>query len=235
MQTLFLIPARGGSKGIPGKNVKLFAGKPLVSYSILLARQFAKDSDICLSTDDDAIVVVAEKMGLPVLFRRPPEFATDTASSNDVILHTLGFYASLGRTFDNIVLLQPTSPLRQAIHLKEALSLYTPEIDLVLSVKLTEANPYFVLFEENDDGLLEKSKTGNFTRRQDCPKVWQANGAIYIYNVNSLKQAIEPATRRIVKYVMESKYSADLDTELDWQYAEYLNSKLNILQIFDEA
>ena len=228
MQTLFLIPARGGSKGIPGKNVKLFAGKPLVSYSIELARQFAKDRDICLSTDDDTIAAVAKSMGMPIPFRRPHELATDTASTNDVIKHALDFYASLGRTYDNIVLLQPTSPLRQTIHIKEALSLYTNEIDLVLSVKLAEANPYFVLFEETEDGFLEKSKTGTFTRRQDCPKVWQANGAIYIYNVERLKQAIEPENRRIVKYVMESKYSVDLDTELDWQYAEFLNSKLNI-------
>lgn len=229
MQTLFLIPARGGSKGIPGKNIKLFAGKPLLSYSIELARQFAEDKDICLSTDDDAIAAVAEKMGLPVPFRRPPEFATDTASSNDVIMHALGFYESLGRSYDCIVLLQPTSPLRQASHVKEALALYAEKTDLVLSVKLADANPYFVLFEENKEGFLEKSKTGNFTRRQDCPEVWQANGAIYIFNVQSLKQGVEPARRKIVKYVMEGKYSADLDSELDWLFAEFLNSKLNIL------
>jgi CMP-N,N'-diacetyllegionaminic acid synthase len=229
MQTLFLIPARGGSKGIPGKNVKLFAGKPLISYSIDLARQFARDSDICLSTDDDGIAAFAEKMGLPLPFRRPGEFATDTASSNDVIMHALRYYESQGRSYDNIVLLQPTSPLRKAVHIKEALALYSQDIDLVLSVKLTDANPYFVLFEENKNGLLEKSKTGTFTRRQDCPEVWQANGAIYIYNVKSLKQNIEPAHRRIVKYVMESKYSADLDSEFDWLFAEFLNSTLTIL------
>ena len=113
MQTLFLIPARGGSKGIPGKNVKLFAGKPLVSYSIALARQFAKDRDICLSTDDDTIAAVAKSMGMPIPFRRPPELGTDTATTNDVIMHALDFHASIGRTYDNIVLLQPTSPLRQ--------------------------------------------------------------------------------------------------------------------------
>jgi len=235
MQTLFLIPARGDSKGIPGKNVKLFAGKPLVSYSIALAREFVRDVDICLSTDNVAIAAVAERMGLPVPFHRPPELATDTASTNDVIMHALDFYASLERTYNNIVLLQPTSPLRQAFHVREALSLYSHEIDLVLTVKLAEANPYFSLFEETPDGFLEKSKNGPFTRRQDCPKVWQANGAIYIYNVERLKQPIEPAYRRIVKYVMESKYSADLDTEHDWQYAEFLNSKLKILQSSKEA
>ena len=143
MHTLFIIPARGGSKGIPGKNVRLFAGKPLLSYSIDLARQFAADADICLSTDDDAIAGVAEGMGLHLPFRRPPELSTDTASSEEVIRHALDFYTSRGNSYDNIVLLQPTSPLRQAFHVKEALALYSPDIDLVLSVKLAEANPYF--------------------------------------------------------------------------------------------
>lgn len=229
MHTLFIIPARGGSKGIPGKNARLFAGKPLVSYSIELARQFAADADICLSTDDDAIAAVAEGMGLHLPFRRPPELSTDTAPAEEVIRHALDFYTSRGNSYDNLVLLQPTSPLRQAFHVKEALALYSPHIDLVLSVKLAEANPYFVLFEETKDGFLEKSKTGTFTRRQDCPLVWQANGAIYVFNVQSLRQAIKPANRRIMKYVMEDKYSADLDTETDWQYAEFLQSKLSLL------
>jgi CMP-N,N'-diacetyllegionaminic acid synthase len=235
MQTLFIIPARGGSKGIPGKNLKLFAGKPLLSYSIDLARQLTKDRDICLSTDDDAIIALAEGMGLALPFRRPYELATDKATTDDVIRHALDFYISIGRTYDNIVLLQPTSPFRQVSHVQEALSLFTPEIDLVLSVNLAEANPYFVLFEETKDGFLIKSKTGTFTRRQDCPKVWQANGAVYIYNVQSLLKGIEPANRRIVKYEMEYEYSADLDTELDWLFAEFLNSKLHLLQAPDEA
>jgi CMP-N,N'-diacetyllegionaminic acid synthase len=228
MKTLFLVPARGGSKGIPGKNIKLFSGKPLISYSIELARQFTSDDNICLSTDDDEIAAVAESMGLIVPFHRPSELSTDTASTNDVILHAVSYYKSIGRSFDTIVLLQPTSPFRKAFHLNEALALYSADVDLVMSVKLTEANPYFVLFEENEEGFLEKSKTGNFKRRQDCPQVWQANGAIYIYNVKSLKEN-KPLKRRILKYVMESTYSVDLDSELDWQFAEFLNTKLKLL------
>jgi CMP-N,N'-diacetyllegionaminic acid synthase len=228
MKTLFLIPARGGSKGIPGKNIKLFAGKPLISYSIELARQFTSDDNICVSTDNDEILAVAESLGLAVPFHRPLELSTDTASTNDVILHALRYYESIGHSFDAIVLLQPTSPFRKAYHLKEALDLYSANVDLVMSVKLTDANPYFILFEENNAGFLENSKIGNFTRRQDCPKVWQANGAIYIYNVKSM-QNNKPLKSRILKYVMESTYSVDLDTELDWQFAEFLNAKLKLL------
>ena len=228
MNTLFLIPARGGSKGIPRKNIKLFAGKPLLSYSIELARQITSDDNICLSTDDDEITALAEGLGLVVPFRRPEPLSSDTASTNDVILHALGFYESIGRYFENVVLLQPTSPFRQLYHLREALELYTPDVDLVMSVKLTDANPYFVLFEENESGFLEKSKNGNFSRRQDCPEVWQANGAIYVFNVRSLKEN-KQLNRRILKYVMESKYSVDLDTELEWEFAEFITAKLKLL------
>jgi CMP-N,N'-diacetyllegionaminic acid synthase len=228
MGTLYLIPARGGSKGIPGKNIKLFSGKPLISYSIDLARQFTSDDNICVSTDDDGIATIAERMGLVVPFRRPPELSSDEATTNDVILHAIEYYKSIDRSYDALVLLQPTSPFRQEFHLKEALALYTEDVDLVMSVKLTDANPYFVLFEENEAGFLEKSKIENFTRRQDCPEVWQANGAIYIYNVNSLNKE-KSQKCRIKKYVMESKFSVDLDTELDWQFAEFLNSKLKLL------
>lgn len=228
MEILYLIPARGGSKGIPGKNIKLFSGKPLISYSIELARQFTSDDNICVSTDSDEIAAIAESMGLVVPFRRPTELSSDEATTNDVILHAIEYYKSIGRSYVALVLLQPTSPFRQEFHLKEALALYSEDVDLVMSVKLTEANPYFVLFEENEAGFLEKSKTGIFTRRQDCPEVWQANGAIYIFNVNSLNKE-KSQKRRIKKYVMESKFSVDLDTELDWQFAEFLNSKLKLL------
>jgi len=228
METLFLIPARSGSKGIRRKNIKIFGGKPLINYSIELARQFTSDSNICLSTDDDEIMAIAEELGLIVPFRRPLILSSDTSSTSDVILHAIDYYKSIGRSFDAVVLLQPTSPFRQAFHLKEALALYSPDVDLVMSVKLTDANPYFVLFEENEKGFLEKSKSGNFSRRQDCPPVWQANGAIYIYNVKFLKEN-KPLNCRILKYVMESKYSVDLDTELDWQFAEFLNAKQNLL------
>ena len=124
MNPLVIIPARGGSKGIPHKNIKPLNGKPLICYSIDVARQFTSDQNICVSTDDDKIIDVVEQYGLQVPFKRPAELATDTASSNDVLLHVLNFYEQQGKTFDVIILLQPTSPFREVGFLKEAMSLF---------------------------------------------------------------------------------------------------------------
>ncbi len=223
--TLFIIPARGGSKGIPGKNIRLFAGKPLIAYSIELARTFVSDKHICLSTDSGDITNVANQMGLPVPFRRPDNLATDTASSRDVILHALSYYNSIGIRYKRIILLQPTSPLRQPFHIAEAIELLKPGINGVMSVKKTEANPYFVLFEEDENGFLKKSKTGTYTRRQDCPDVWEANGAVYIYDTDWYANA-ETGNGKIIKYVMDAQYSVDLDTETDWLFAEFMYQRL---------
>ncbi|HAQ65681.1 MAG TPA: acylneuraminate cytidylyltransferase family protein [Bacteroidales bacterium] len=223
--TLFIIPARGGSKGIPGKNIRLFAGKPLLAYSIDLARAFVPDDNICLSTDSIDIARVATQMGLPVPFRRPEHLATDIASSRDVILHALSHYETLGKHFKRFVLLQPTSPLRQPFHIAEAMDLLKPSINGVMSVKSTNANPYFVLFEEDENGFLKKSKTGSFNRRQDCPDVWEANGAVYVYDTEWYKNT-DGSNAKLVKYVMDERYSVDLDTETDWLFAEYMQQRL---------
>ena len=112
---LYVIPARGGSKGIPGKNIKPLAGRPLISYTIEVAKQVATDiSDICLSTDDLRIIAVAEAEGLKVPFVRPAHLATDTCGTYEVLIHALDFYKSIGREYDTLVLLQPTSPFRTA-------------------------------------------------------------------------------------------------------------------------
>ncbi len=232
MKTLFVIPARGGSKGIPYKNIKSFVGKPLIYYAIDAARQFTDDTNICVSTDDQEIAKTVENYGLKVPFMRPAALATDTATSDDVLLHAINFYsqtyAQQGIHYDNLVLLQTTSPFRKAEHIKQALALYHNAIDMVVSVFETEANPYYVLCEENENGFLQKSKslTQNITRRQDVPKVWQYNGAIYIINIKQflLHQKLS-ALQKVVKYEMESLHSLDLDTPLDWAYGEFLVEK----------
>jgi N-acylneuraminate cytidylyltransferase len=225
MNILYIIPARGGSKGIPGKNIKMLGGKPLICHSIEIARQLAKDEDICVTTDDSLIIAEVEKMGLHVPFVRPAELATDTAGSYEVILHALHFFEKQGKVYDAIVLLQPTSPFRKPEFVKEAIALYNNSIDQVVSVVETKSNPYYILFEEDSNGFLQKSKQGNFTRRQDCPKVYEYNGSIYVMNVNSLKKKNIGQFNKVVKYVMEAKWSIDLDTPLDWEFAEFLYSK----------
>ena len=221
-KTLFIIPARGGSKGIPAKNIKLLGNKPLIIYSVDFARQFAGDENICVSTDNDAIIDVVAKYGLKVPFKRPDELATDTAGTHEVLLHAINYYKSKGREFDKLVLLQPTSPFRQSEHFITANELYNETLDMVVTVSESKANPYFNLFEENKEGLLEKSKPGNYTRRQDCPVVYAYNGSIYIINVKSLLMDKLNTFKKVKKSVMQAEYSLDLDTELDWLMAEFL-------------
>jgi len=223
MNTLFLIPARGGSKGLPGKNIMPLQGKPLILYSIELARQFSSDDMICVSTDEQEIIEVVNSVDLPVPFIRPPDLATDEANSYDVMCHAINEYALKGKQIDNLVLLQPTSPLRKSIHLEEAMALYHKDIDAVVSVKQSHSNPYFSLFEEGDNGYLEKSKELHITRRQDAPPVYEFNGAIYIVNTMSIKRYKSISELpKIVKYIMPKENSVDIDDLTDFKYCEFL-------------
>jgi CMP-N,N'-diacetyllegionaminic acid synthase len=224
MKDFILIPARGGSKGIPGKNIKSLNGRPLIYYTLDAACAVASPENICVSTDSDEIIRVVKEYGLDVAFKRPDYLATDTASSYDVVRHALDFYEQKGMNYDRVLLLQPTSPLRTKTHIREALSLYQPGMDMVVSVKITSANPYCTLFEENGEGFLKQSKPGSFTRRQDCPSVYEYNGAIYVMNVQSLKNGPPGRFSKIRKYVMTEEDSVDIDTNIDWVVAEAILS-----------
>ena len=223
MKTLYVIPARGGSKGIPGKNIKPLAGKPLISYTIDVARELAPDCDICVTTDDADIISTVEAMDLKVPFVRPAELATDHSGTYEVLIHALYFYESQGIHYDTLLLLQPTSPLRTADDVRSCLQLYTPEIDMVVSVMQAATNPYYNAFETDENGFLHISKgDGKYTRRQDAPKVWEYNGAVYVINTASLrKMKLGEFTRRKM-YEMSRELSIDLDTPTDWLIAETL-------------
>lgn len=221
MKILVIIPARGGSKGIPHKNIKPLDGKPLIHYTIDEAREIVGDEDICVSTDDPEIIKCVEDYGLKVPFVRPEELATDTAGTYEVLLHALNFYEKQGRNYDVVLLLQNTSPFRKAEQIKEALKLYSPDVDMVVSVKECAANPYYCVFEEDSNGYLHVCKgDGNIFRRQDAPKVYEYNGAIYIMNAETLKTTHMHKMQKRVKYVMDEISSFDLDTMTDWNIAE---------------
>lgn len=228
MNILVIIPARGGSKGIPHKNIKPLNGKPLIYYTIDVARGIVKDEDICVSTDDSEIIQCVEDYGLKVPFVRPAELATDTAGTYEVLLHALYFYEKQGKKYDVVLLLQNTSPFRTIDQVKEAIALYEPEIDMVVSVKECSANPYYCVFEEDEAGYLHISKgDGNITRRQDAPKVYEYNGAIYVINPETLKHMPLGKFTKRVKYVMDDLHSVDLDNLIDWKFAEMIiNEKL---------
>lgn len=220
MKPLVIIPARGGSKGVKGKNIKELNGKPLIHYTVEAAREIFMDEQIIVSTDDDEIRKVVESIGLKVPFLRPKELATDTSTSRDVLLHALEWYSKHRTVPDVIILLQPTSPLRKAKHIQEAFALFSMEYDMVVSVKETKSNPYYVLFEEDEEGFLRKSKSSRFTRRQDIPRVWEYNGAIYLINRNSLIGKEIDQFTRVLKYQMNDTNSVDIDTELDFLICE---------------
>lgn len=218
---LVIIPARGGSKGIPYKNIKPLNGKPLIYYTLdLVSGVFDKD-DICVSTDDEKIIKAVEDYGINVPFVRPEEYSSDTATSLDVIFHALDFYKKQNKKYDYTLLLQPTSPLRTLDQLKECLSRIGKEdFEMIVSVKLTDANPYYVLAEEDENGILRKSKEATFTRRQDCPDVWEYNGAFYLINNTALSEKRSLALLEKKKFVMDAIHSIDIDTPLDWIIAE---------------
>ena len=226
MKILVIIPARGGSKGIPHKNIKPLNGKPLIHYTIDEAREIVGDDDICVSTDDPEIIKCVEDYGLKVPFVRPEELANDTAGTYEVLLHALSFYEKQGRHYDVVLLLQNTSPFRKAEQIKEALALYNDNVDMVVSVKECAANPYYSVFEEDNNGFLHVCKgDGNIIRRQDAPKVYEYNGAIYIMNAEKLKTTHMHKMQKRVKYVMDDQSSFDLDTMWDWQMAEMIKKE----------
>ncbi len=230
MKTLYLIPARGGSKGIPGKNIKLFCNKPLICHSIDHAREAgALDEDICVSTDSEEIKRVVEGYGLPVPFLRPDYLATDGCGTYEVILHALQWYKDMGQEFDRVVLLQPTSPLRTAEDIKGACELWNPGLDMVVSVTEAHTNPYYNAFEPDNNGFLRISKgKGKLTRRQEAPPVYEFNGAVYVMSVKSLLSGPLSSFAKRIPYLMPQERSVDLDTPLDWVIAETLAGKSSI-------
>ena len=222
MKALYLIPARGGSKGIPHKNIKPLNGKPLINYSIDIARKFVEDKDICVSTDDLKIKEVAEEYGLKVPFLRPDELASDTSTTSDVIVHALNYYESLGIKYDAVVLLQPTSPLRKENDVKNALDLYNDSLDMVTTVKKSYVAA--VLCEETPEGYIKDVFIPD-TRRQDAKPLYEYNGAVYVINAKSVKEKGLAGLTKIKKSVMSDENSVDIDTMLDWYIVEALMNK----------
>ncbi len=226
MKILYLIPARAGSKGLPGKNTKILGGKPLIVHSIDFAlKNIKKGDELCISTNDKEVLGIASDLGITIPFERPEELASDFATSYDVIMHAINHYADNDTFFDSILLLQPTSPYRNQDDFENLIESYDNEVDMVVSVKKAKENPYFTLFEENEFGFLGKSKKGDFQRRQDCPDVFAFNGSMYLIRVDSLKKNTFSGFKKIKKIVMPEERSIDIDTMADWILAEYYLNK----------
>ncbi len=216
--TLFVIPARGGSKGLPGKNIKELCGKPLIAYSIDVAREFVEDKHICVSTDSEVIKQKVESYGLSVPFLRPNYLATDSATTNDVLVHAVNFFKEQGFEYKKLVLLQPTSPLRTSQDVQGAIELYRDDIDMVVSVMKSHAPA--VLCSENEDGFVELVYNKNSAGRQQLQDMYEFNGAVYVMNVQSLVEKSIAGFSKKVKYVMSKENSVDIDDIYDFKLVE---------------
>lgn len=224
VKPFFLIPARGGSKGVPGKNIRNLNGKPLICHSIEHGLKIGNSEDVIVSTDSEEIAEIAKEAGANVPFLRPAELATDTAGSRGVILHAADFLKTAGKDYNTVVLLQPTSPLRNPEDIRRALEKYKATgADMVVSVNEAKSNPYFNLFEEDGEGMLHPSKgNGTVYRRQDAPKVWEYNGSIYVINIEALRDHELSQLEKIIPLPVEDATGIDIDTEEDFRKAESL-------------
>ncbi len=222
---LCIIPVRSGSKGVPHKNIRDFRGKPLLAHSVQHAVSAGVFADVAVSSDSDAYLEIARASGATRCIKRPEDLASDTAGSLDVVMHALATCEEAsGLQYSTVVLLQATSPLRQAHHIADAVArLETQQLDSVLSVTKTKNSPYFNLLEF-DAGCgtytLCKSSGDGVKRRQDTPEVFQLNGSIYVWSRNALITQQSVLCTKTDVYVMPSLYAVDIDTEDDWRFAE---------------
>lgn len=233
MRILGVIPARGGSKGVPGKNIKMLGGKPLIWYSFEMAKKTNLFSDIILSTEDDEIANVGRSLGISIPSLRPKELAADHTKSIDVVLYCINEQLKYGFNYDIVILLQPTSPFRDSFLIENALKIYEERnADSLVSVRKVPShfNPHW-LFESDENNMLRISTGENeiISRRQELPDAFYRDGQLYITSVEVLMQKQSFLGDKLTYIVNESEGSAiNIDTMDDWYQAEkyLLNNKI---------
>ncbi|MFV0624699.1 cytidylyltransferase domain-containing protein [Sphingomonas sp. ac-8] len=215
MSILGLIPARGGSKGIPRKNVLPMAGKPLIAWTIEAALAAGNIDRVVVTTDDAEIAEVASQHGADVPFLRPADLARDETPGIDPVLHAIDALPG----YDIVVLLQPTSPLRTAADIDAAAAMARTGTGVV---SVTEAPHAGWIFEMNAGGALDIGAAPPPTRRQDMPTRYALNGAIYVADTKELRESRSFLLPGAIGYVMPAERSVDIDGPLDWRLAELL-------------
>lgn len=224
MRILAIIPARGGSKGVPGKNIKLLNGKPLLAYTSEIALQSKELAEVIVSTDEEQIITVAKSLGLRVPFVRPMALAQDTIPTIDVIIHALQWFESQNIFFDAVCLLQVTSPFRTVDFLDKAIEKFiVSECDSLVSVQKVphQYNPHWT-FEVNAKGNL-KIATGEaeiISRRQELPTAYHRDGCIYITKTKVLLKEHSLYGKSTAFIESEPDFYINIDTMEDWEKAE---------------
>lgn len=223
---LALIPARGGSKGIPGKNIKEFNGRPLIAYTIAAARGSGYVDTVVVTTDSAEIAEIAERYGAEVPFLRPPELARDTSKTIDAVVHARDAMEALGRLHDVIVLLQPTSPLRRAEEIDAAVETFFSHGGLGLaSVSEVSENPVLTRRIDKSGVMHPILPISSTVRRQDMPQFWHVDGAIYINRADDLTPETSLNDNPIA-FVMPKLRASDIDNIEDFLRAEEILSEL---------
>jgi len=224
-KTVAIIPARGGSKGIPRKNIRLLAGKPLIGHTIEAALRSGYISRVIVSTEDKEIADVARKYGAEVV-RRPEELAKDDTSTVDVVLQVIRELREQGHEYDTIILLQPTSPMRTTQDVDGALELFlNNECESVISVSESRHPPYWAFNVEGNYLKPLFDQKYSEMRRQDLPKTYFPNGAIYIAKTKKFEECASFCLPQTIPYIMPAETSVDIDTKADLMLAEALLKK----------
>ena len=223
-KVLAIIPARGGSKGLPGKNILPFINEPLIAHSISQANKSNYIDRLVLSSEDSEIIKVAKNYNIDIPFVRPKYLSKDATSGLDVALHAV--QNILG--YDIVVLLQPTSPLRLAIDIDTCIEkLINKKANACVSVSETNKSPHW-MFELNEhENFIPVIKTDSLiTIRQELPKTYAINGAVYVANIDWYVEKKVFINDETIAHIMPSERSVDIDSKLDFLFAEYLY-KLN--------
>jgi len=220
---LAIIPARGGSKRIPRKNIKMLAGKPLIAWTIEAALATSALTRVIVSTDDDEICQIALQWKADVPFIRPPELSTDNAKSIDVVFHLLERLQKIENfSPDYILLLQPTSPLRSSADIQAAINLLQSksDADAVVSVCPVLHPVSWLRHVDSDGRLFPLEGTNVVSRRQDAKLLYQLNGSLYLIKTSSLYKERTFTPEKTFAYIMAPEYSIDIDTPGDFYLAE---------------
>jgi CMP-N,N'-diacetyllegionaminic acid synthase len=227
MQILITICARGGSKGLPRKNILPLNNLPLIAYTIRLAQAFAKEynADISISTDDKEILLVANSYGLYTKYSRPKELASDEAGKLETILDLINYEEkSKNINYDYFLDLDVSSPLRNFIDLKEAFDLLLANKSAIniFSVSNASKNPYFNMVEKNKDGFAEKVKNGLYLTRQSAPIVYELNASFYFYTRSFFFPQINPVINHKSLIYLVKHICFDIDHKIDYDFMNYL-------------
>jgi CMP-N,N'-diacetyllegionaminic acid synthase len=229
MRILAIIPARGGSKGVPGKNIKLLNGKPLMAYTAEIALQSKQLTEVIVSTEDIQIMEVAKSLGIKVPFLRPLELTKDHTPTIDVVIHAVQWYEKQNSYFDAVCLLQVTSPFRTLNFLDKAIEKFIlSDCDSLVSVQRVpqEFNPHWA-FEVNADGNLKiaTGETEIIPRRQELPMAFHRDGSIYITKTEVLLKQKSLYGKSIAYIESDADFYVNIDTMEDWEKAEEMIQK----------